>query len=216
MALKPRKVIKVESVRVITRADLPRLVQKRNYVTQVPQKLREGHHWIARMLSLGCSLAEVSVATGYSYSRISILANSPAMKELIAKLQKENDKSWQSLVNDYQAVLAGNMMQAELMVRDRLQEADEAGELLPIRDLMSISRDAADRLGHGKKTTNVNINVDLAARMEKMRQREAKVVEATAVPVVKTSGNQTPVLIPSKTAPAERPAQPSSNSIRRV
>lgn len=47
-------------------------------------KLRYTHHLLARLLAEGRKNAEISLITGYSPSRISILQNDPAVKELVS------------------------------------------------------------------------------------------------------------------------------------
>lgn len=224
MALKPKRPMKIESLRVITRDDLPRLVQKRNYISEGPQKLRESHHWIARLLAMGkLTYRDIAKHTGYSESRIGVLAATPAMKELVAKYHDKFDHSFMEVVQDFGAIATANLVHAERMLRDRLHEADEEGETIPVRDLIAIVSDRADRFGYNKKTTNVNINVELAGKMEGLRRRDAKVINGTAVPELKTLGDTPRVVLPSQTnsiAPTETPARPFSsptpNSVRRV
>ena len=72
------------------------------------------------------------------------------------------------------------MTKAERQISDRLDEADETGESLPIRDLVAVSRDAADRLGLGKKSTVTNLNVDFAAKLEAAIGRSAKIIELSS------------------------------------
>jgi len=79
---------------------------------------------------------------------------------------------------------AGLARQSVVQIADKLGEAEEAGETLPVRDLIAISRDAADRFGYGKKQTNVNVNADFASMLERTidRSRKARLIEGTTNP----------------------------------
>ena len=58
------------------------------------------------------------------------------------------------------------MLVAERQIADRLEDAEEEGVKLPLKDLLAISRDGADRFGYGKKSAVLNTNVDFAAILE--------------------------------------------------
>jgi hypothetical protein len=55
------------------------------------------------------------------------------------------------------------MNKAERQLEDHLDTADERDELLPVRELVAITTDRMDRFGYGKKSMNLNVNVDFAA-----------------------------------------------------
>jgi len=69
------------------------------------------------------------------------------------------------------------------MVADRLadQEEDPDAKPIPLRDLMAISRDAADRFGYGKHTTQTNVNVDFAAQLERAIRRSGKLADPRVI-----------------------------------
>ena len=73
------------------------------------------------------------------------------------------------------------MIKAERQISEHFEVADEAGELLPLSKLDTISQGRMDRFGYGKKQTNLNVNVDFAAQLEKARQRSGRVIEATPI-----------------------------------
>jgi hypothetical protein len=150
-----------------------------------PGKLRASHHFVARLAAMGLRNTAIASQTGYSLSRISQLIRSPAFEELIARYRSEIDAAFKDNLDAYFELARSNMIAAERQIADRLDEADEAGETLPIRDLISISRDAADRFGYGKKKEIThNVNADFAARLEKAikRSTEAKVIDITPLP----------------------------------
>jgi hypothetical protein len=59
---------------------------------------------------------------------------------------------------------------------------------------MAISRDAADRTGHGKVQTNMNVNVDFASKLEAARRRSAGARGPASPPLAPESSSQPPAL----------------------
>ena len=195
---------RLASVRPLSRDDLQHLRVPRTKIN-TPMKLRDSHHRIARLVATGLRLIDIQAKTGYSYARIRDLSRSPAFEELVAQYRKSVDAAFIAGIDDYYDMATQNMLKAERMIADKLDEADELGETLPVRDLVTISRDAADRFGYGKKQTNTNINVDFAAAMEKAIARSGKLIEARSASPPQS--------------PAQRSSPPSvaagSESIRR-
>jgi hypothetical protein len=160
--------------RALTRDDLMALKEPNRNPASVIAKLRESHHMVARLAALGLTNKEIAGRTGYSINRISMLRAAPAMKDLIAKYMERIDDKYDDEVEAYFSLIAKTMVQSERQISDKLDEADEKGELLPTRELLAISRDAADRLGYGKHTTQTNVNVDFAQKLEGMLLRSGR------------------------------------------
>lgn len=183
------KTKEVLSVRAIQREDLPRLLKPRDKTGTLPAKLREAHHTVARFLATGIAQSQIAALTGYSINRVSQLAQAPAMQELIAQYKEKIDQSWLDSLDPFYDLASRNMIKAERMLADKLEEAEETGETLPTRDLIAISRDAADRFGYGKRSTQTNVNVDFAAELERRiarrENRDPKIVDLKPNP---TSG----------------------------
>lgn len=174
------KVRTILSVRELTRDDLELLRPART--TPVVAKLRDPHHRLARLIASGLRIGEVVARSGYSYGRLAVLQNDPAFKELVAHYRNVVTEEFKESIDDYYDLAASNMLKAERQIAEKLEEADEAGELLPTKDLLAISRDAADRFGYGKKSTNVNVNVDFASQLEKAIARSGKTITQSAEP----------------------------------
>lgn len=170
----PRSV-RVLSVRPMTPADLEGLRRPSN----IPRlrQLRDSHHNVARMLASGMKVYEVAARCGYSLKRVSDLQRDPAFIDLVARYRDEVTEVWKESVDDFMTLATANMIKAERQISDRLDEADEKNETLPVRELIAISRDAADRLGYGKKSTTLNLNVDFAAKLEAARRRSKPAIE---------------------------------------
>lgn len=202
-AAKPRPIL---AIRDLTRDDLARLADPRTNVL-APTSLRDSHHRVARLVASGLRQFEVAAKTGYSIQRIGTLTASPAFRQLVAEYQALVTEAFVESQDDYFTVATSNMLKAERQIADKLDAADDAGETLPTRELVAISRDAADRFGYGKKLTNLNVNVDFASKLEKAIARSGKTIEATALP-----GSLVPPVRPMTVNPV--PA-PSSVPIRR-
>ena len=161
-------------------SDLERLKETR-HVPSTPQRLRDSHHMIARLAAMGLRPVKIAEQVGYSYVRVQSLLNSPAMDELVARYRAKVDDEFVEGADAYFEIATKNMLAAERHIADAIAEADEQGELIPIRTALAISRDAADRFGYGKHQTNVNVNVDFAAQLEKCIKRSGKTIDSVAV-----------------------------------
>lgn len=163
--------------RPLTREDLAMLVHGNRTMTAFPAKLRDSHHRIARLAAAGLRPGEIAQRCGYGRERVGQLLTNPAMEELVARYREKVDEAFAANQDEYYELATSNMLAAERHIADQIAEADEAGELLPIRTALAISRDAADRFGYGKRQTNVNVNVDFAAQLERAIQRSGKQID---------------------------------------
>lgn len=168
----------ITEVRELTRDDLALIKEKRATLPAV-QRFRDPHHRLARLFATGLRPNQVIEQSGYSNTRVMTMYADPAFKELIEHYRKMVDKSFVESTDAFFEIATSNMLKAERQIAEKLDKADEDGELLPTRDLIAISRDAADRFGYGKKQTNVNVNVDFAAQLEKAIKRSGKTIEGS-------------------------------------
>jgi hypothetical protein len=125
-------------------------------------------------LALGLHQADVAARTGYSLGRINQLAADPSVQELVASYRGQVDEAWAEGADEFISLHKSNMMKAARMVSETLDAADEP---LPIRSLMSIISDGADRFGYEKRSTSLNVNVDFAAKLERAIARSGKELE---------------------------------------
>ena len=190
----PTPNIPIGEPRALVASDLERLREPR-FVATSPQKLRESHHMIARFAALGLDNTEVGTRTGYSRERVGVLLEAPAMKELVALYRGKIDETYVKQVDAFFELATGNMLAAERHIADTIAELDEKDELLPVRTALAISRDAADRFGFGKHTSQTNINVDFAAKLEAAIARSGK------GPTIEASVAAHP---PTRSAPSSR------------
>lgn len=178
----------VKSVRPLTREDLGLLREPR--VKGAIAKIRDPHHRLARLIAAGIRNSELPMRSGYSAQSIARFRGDPAFQELVSSYREKVLEAYVNGVEDYAEMVVGNAMKAERMLAEKLESADEDEVSLPVRDLIAISRDAADRFGYGKRNTTVNVNVDFAANLERARRAQARVVEAR--PNVMTVGPSEP------------------------
>lgn len=186
---------KILESRALTRDDLACLTERAG--PAITQRLRDTHHRVARLFAAGLRIDEIVERSGYSYQRVYTLSKDPAFQELVAKYRATVDAAFEKSQDTYFSLATSNMLKAETMLSDKLDDAIEDGTTLPTRDLIAISRDAADRFGYGKKTfvTHDNIGSKLEAAIA--RSGKAVTIDAKAVPAGSTlapsqSGGNTP------------------------
>ncbi len=169
-------------VRPLTREDLGLILEKRvgedgRPIQGAAKRFRDSHHRVARLFASGLRPTEIVERSGYSYQRIHTLSTDPAFQELVAKYREKVDAEFVKNADAFYEVATSNMLKAEVQIADKLEQAEEDGVALPTRDLIAISRDAADRFGYGKRQTNLNVNADFASLLEKAIQRSGKTIE---------------------------------------
>lgn len=159
----------VSDFRVLTRADLTTLTEKRSPATL--QTLKDSHHRIARAVAAGLPNGEVAQHCGISYNRVSQLRGDPAFMELVAHYRGAITAEYVRGLDSFMEVATSNMLKAAVMISDKLDTAMETGETLPLTQLIALQADGADRFGYGKMQKNLNVNVDFAAQLESARKR---------------------------------------------
>ena len=167
---------KILEVRSLVPADLEHLRNKS--IPARVKNIKEAHHNVARLLAAGLSNREVANRLGYTEARISNLKHDPSVAELIAHYRAEVTDSWRESVDMVHHYATKNMLTGERMIAEHLEDADERGEKLPLRELLALTADRQDRFGYGKRQTNVNFNIDFAKRLETAISRSRKVIEA--------------------------------------
>jgi hypothetical protein len=163
---RPSALCEVEIVRELTQDDLARLDEPRPSAKPpaVIKRLHERHHALARFVAAGLTNWEASALTGYEPSRISILRNDPTFRNLVSFYGEKKD----ALIADMHLRLSGLSVDAIDELRNRLEEKPEE---FTNGQLLDMVKAGADRSGHGPSTTNVQVNVGLAQRMDNARRR---------------------------------------------
>lgn len=166
------KPLTAEVVRELDPGDLALLQEEKGSAAPALKRLGERHHALARCLASGMGSGEAAIVCGYAPSRVSILLDDPAFAELLVFYRGEVQEKYL----DMHGVLAGLSLDAAMELRERL-EADMQNEdkSISIAQLVELTKLGADRTGFGPQSssTNVNLNVDLAGRLEAARRRVA-------------------------------------------
>lgn len=138
------------------------------------QKFRDSHHRMARLFASGLRVGEVAELTGYSVSRVSLFHSSPAFQDLIAEKRKVEDEIARDQITQYNQLILSNGMKAERKLADKLDDDDDSEEM-SVRELISIARDAADRVGLSKRSIQTNVNMDFAQLLDRAIARSDQV-----------------------------------------
>ena len=139
------------------------------------QNLKDVHHIIARLIVSGLSLADIAAEVGYSVSRISLIKNSPAMQELVARYRGQVDESWQRRFDADQEAMTRGRRKAQRIIEEYLDDHEE--NPVPLSTVLKAYDTFADRSGFHRKTAKENININFAANLELAIARSAKVIE---------------------------------------
>lgn len=176
------------------------------------QRLRDTHHSLARALAAGLNYIQAGAKTGYTATRVSMLMADPAFQELVA--------SYRAVMNDEfrdeAAAIAENTFAvvalAARMKRDKLEEADETGELPSHGELDQTIRVFGEFTGlsAAKRTINHNVNANLgdllaAARARAFRpphlEHSASADQPALAPLASLPGPLAPTLTPKSDEP---------------
>lgn len=158
--------------------DLPAIAKPTKYKRLA--RIRDSHRMVARMIALGLKGTEIAQRLGYHANTVTRLQADPAFQELVAQYRQGIDETFYAGADEYFDLLRKNSIAAERMLSDRLALAEEDEDLPSTRELVSISRDGADRIGYGKRSTQTNINLDFAARLDKAIARTKSVGQASS------------------------------------
>lgn len=151
----------LEYVRDLTPSDVVKLAtEEAGIKPAVVKDLRQSHHTIARLLASGRhSEQDISIITGYSPSRISILKGDPAFQDLLSYYRGMEAEQHKHAVADMHQRLAALGFDTIEKLHEKLLD----GEVNDPKTLLAILEAVTDRTGHGKQTTaNVNVNHGLA------------------------------------------------------
>jgi len=160
----------IKGVRSMVRADVEALRQPSARVRIT--KLRDSHHIMARLIVSGLSVADIAAETGYSIARVSVLRNSPAMQELVARYRADDHDEWRKSRDATYEYMHRIRVKSLRIIDDALDEDDVS----PVFALKALDT-TADRTNYHRKTTKENINVDFAARLEFAISQSRKVME---------------------------------------
>lgn len=167
-----------EVIRPLTSADVALLsVPEPTKPPQLLKKIRDSHHKLAAMIAAGCSLKEISEATGYSYSRVSILKSDPTFEQLVEFYREKAIQANVEMVTDLHGRLTAFLLDVVEEMHDRLQTTPENVNNDTLRDWGEF---AADRVGHGKQSKSLNASVDLNDLADQLSARRHRAEKLSA------------------------------------
>jgi hypothetical protein len=173
------------------------------------QKFRDSHHRMARLFASGLRVGQVAELTGYSVSRVSLFHSSPAFQDLIAEKRKVEDEIARDQITAMNAMILSNGLKAERKLADKLDDDDDSEEM-SVRELISIARDAADRVGLSKRSIQTNVNMDFAQLLDRAIKRSEEVLRSPSesqlsllprsgeLKLVETSSSSVPLKAPGR------------------
>jgi hypothetical protein len=149
---------------------------------------------MAQLFACGLRTREVAELTGYSLARVSVLRATPAFGDLVDQKRGLDEEVLKDGMQAYHQMILENGLKAERKIADKLDDDDETEEL-SVRELISISRDSADRVGLSKRSVQTNVSIDFAqlldraiARTRTVKEIEAKALEPVLMAEVKAAG----------------------------
>lgn len=164
------KVLSAVQVRELDSCDIALLNEEKGSKAPALKRLSERHHALARCLASNMAEGEAAITCGYAPSRVSILKADPAFQELLAFYRNDVNQKY----IDMHGVLAGLSFDAAMELRERLEldlESEPADKKISVGQLMELTKLGADRTGFGPQSSQLNVNVDLAGRLEAARKR---------------------------------------------
>ena len=164
---RPPKSASIGPIRELTRSEIQQA--KRSQIAPI-QRFLDSHHRIARLFASGLRVKEVAELTGYSVSRVSLFHTNPAFQQLIAEKRQIEDSIHRDRIAAYNDLILENGFKAERKIADKLDDDDESEEM-SVRELISIARDAADRVGLSKRAIQTNVSIDFAALLDRAIKR---------------------------------------------
>lgn len=155
-------------VRELDATDVALLSEERGIKPPPLKRLSERHHALARCLASGMEDGDAAITCGYVTSRVSILRADPAFQELLAFYRQDVNSKYL----DMHGVLAGLSLDAAMELRERLEaEMQSDDKTISFGQLSELVKLGADRTGFGPQSSQLNVNVDLAGRLEAARKR---------------------------------------------
>ena len=134
------------------------------------KRIRDIHHYIARLVAEGRRTTDIARETGYSISRISILKSDPAFAQLVEmirpKIEELRDQAFATA--EQQKRLLRQLAQEEMICR-----LEEDPATVGWNTLIEIASQVDDRLDMPKITRSTNLNVSATFDPQYLAGREA-------------------------------------------
>lgn len=170
------------------------------------QRIKERHRLLAKFVAAGLTRNEVAARMDMSPERVGQLMLDPAMQNLIVQLRQDSNVMAMTGMDEIavlRSVSLQNAMRAALAMQENLNYYEDADERMPVSAAAKIFELSADRVGFGRHATNINVNVDFAAQLDRAIDRSRAVRTIDASP---SSPGAAPQLAPSGDGRGQEPA----------
>lgn len=168
-----------EIIRPVTASDISLLSVPEPSKPEPLKKIREAHHKLAAMIACGATGRDIQEATGYSYSRISILKADPTFQQLVSHYEGVRDAALVAEVQDYASkLLTGAHLALDLMIETMRDNPDS----LSPDTKKDYAEFFADRTGFGKQTKSLNASVNLNSYAEQIAEGRRRAAQLSAGP----------------------------------
>lgn len=169
---------RILSVRPIQEADLSALREKSAPLSRI-KNMRDSYHNVARLMASGLNNVQIADLTGYSLGSLVRFRRDPTMQENVAHYRALITDEWLDEQDTIAKMSVSAIAKGLRTIHDHFDDADAAGELVPMNRALSVVSDLMDRFGYGKKSQQTNLNVNYAAELEAAIQRSRpKIIEA--------------------------------------
>lgn len=164
--------------RALTEADVALLATERGIAAPSIKRISDSHHAVARALASGMKPGEVSIVTGYSLSRISILQADPAFRELLEFYRENLD----AVYADLHVRMSHLSLDTAQLLQERMEADPDSFSNGALMDLLKL---LADRTGHApvtKSIQKVDVTVGFADALAAARKREDAIAQTLERP----------------------------------
>lgn len=144
-------------------------------------QIRSRHHTIAKFLAAGLKLADIAKLVGMTPAGVRAFAENEANAELIATYTAEVQAQVDSFIEARRVLMEQASLKAQVLINEALDEALETGTPIGLDKLVKIAANADDRTGLGKQETRVNLNANVGARLDAIREKRLKGAREVAV-----------------------------------
>ena len=180
---KPAEPFTTGTPRELTEADLATLIHPTsvNATTPIIQRLRSTHHRLAQLIADGTKQVDVSLITGYSQSRISVLMADPGFQELVAQYRNQQEAVY---INVHER-LANLCTVATEILQERLEDDPDG---VSVRELLEVVSETGDRSVAPKKNIS-KIDQNVTFSWADMVEKSIKLIKEEAAPAPITIEN---------------------------
>lgn len=156
------------------------------------QRIKERHRLLAKFVAAGLTRNEIAARLDMTPERVGQLTLDPAMQNLIAQFRDHEHVTAMTGMDEIallRSVSIQNALRSALAMQDTLNYYEDADEKVPVRESAKIFELSADRVGFGRHATNINVNVDFAAQLDRAIDR-SKAVRTITVPPARVAPPQ--------------------------